>query len=96
MAGISVLHLTQPQDTLDKNESPVSSGKVEEIDSHQATLAITEPGVVSVSPQGKGVGVFGMDDGHKVDSQKSEGPLKDPKVHLWFTAWMCMINLALY
>ena len=83
MAGISVLHLAQPQVTLDDNESPIStSGKVEEIDGHQTTLTRAEPDVVSVSPQGKGVGVFGMDDSHKVDGQKSEEPLKDPKVNL--------------
>lgn len=78
MAGISVHHLGKPQITLDEGDS--TSVKMQESESEPMAVKI-EPAVVSVSPQGKGVGVFGIDGSHEVDGQKNEGPLKDPKVY---------------
>ena len=91
MAGITVLQLASDgnqQLTTDGHNvtgaQTASSGgspnKMEDVESPQKTSIKMEPTVVSVSPQGKGVGVFGLEGSPGMGGDQSDGPLKDPKV----------------
>jgi hypothetical protein len=77
MAGITVLQLAhdgQPQLPTD------GQNKLEDIESPQKMATTMEPVVVSISPQGKGVGVFGLKGSPGMAGDNTDGPLKDPKV----------------
>lgn len=87
MAGIAILQLasdSKPQIATDGHIAMVtkseSSDKMQNKASSPCTSAIMEPGVVSVSPQGKGVGVFALEGSSGMGGDKSDGLLKDPKV----------------
>lgn len=77
MAGITVLQLAcdgQPQLPTDTQR------KLEATGSPQKMATTMEPAVVSVSPQGKGVGVFGLKGSPGMGGDNTDGPLNDPKV----------------
>lgn len=78
MAGLTVLQLacdgqpqlpTDGQNKLETTESP-----------HKMAGTTMEPAVVSISPQGKGVGVFGLKGSPGMAGDNTDGPLNDPKV----------------
>ena len=87
MAGIGILQLTadgEPQcsnsDYRMSGTESVTGGVSDKMCDNESQNKV-EPVVVSVSPQGKGVGVFGLEGSPRIGSQKNEGPLKDPKVN---------------
>lgn len=88
MAGIAFLQLSpdgKPQlTTEDHSVTGVASGGQSpdklQADGSPKSLAKAGTDVVSVSPQGKGVGVFGLEGSPGICGHESDGPLKDPKV----------------
>lgn len=101
MAGIAVFQSTsdgKPQSTsndhdmADTESVPNSSAFISGSKS-QLTLAEVELPDVSVSPQGKGVGVFGLEGSPGVSGIKNEGPLKDPKVQYMDITCACTCTL---
>ena len=88
MAGIAVLQLAsdgKPELATDGQgaQSALIGGspnKMQDVESPQKMSAKMEPAIVSVSPQGKGVGVFGLEGSPGMAGDNSDGPLKDPKV----------------
>ena len=90
MAGIAFLQLSpdgKPQLTPeDHNMACVASGgqspeKIQAGCESPKSIAKVGIDVVSVSPQGKGVGVFGLEGSPGICGHESDGPLKDPKVN---------------
>ena len=74
MAGVTILQLAcdgKPQ---------LPTDKIQDVESPQKMPTTMEPAVVSVSPQGKGVGVFGLEGSPGMTGDNTDGPLKDPKV----------------
>lgn len=90
MAGIAFLQLSpdgkSQLTTEDHNMACVSSGgqSPDKIHDGESPKSLTKMGidVVSVSPQGKGVGVFGLEGSPGICGHETDGPLKDPKVHV--------------
>ena len=87
MAGITFLQLSpdgKPQlTTEDHNMACVASGgQSDNIQAGESPKSLTKVGidVVSVSPQGKGVGVFGLEGSPGICGHECDGQLKDPKV----------------
>ena len=104
---MDVLHLAsdgKPQLTMDDQgqvgtesvtlstckESPK---KMCNIESPRESTTKMEPTMVSVSPQGKGVGVFGLESSPGSSGQKSDELLKDPKVNL---QWGWQLQIYMY
>ena len=95
MAGIAVLQLSTDGKPLvtteDRNvgvpKGVTSSGrspdKTRGVES-QKMLSSVGSDVVSISPQGKGVGVFGLEGSPGIGGHENDGPLKDPKVNRKF------------
>ena len=95
MAGITVLQLAcdgQPQLPTD------GQNKLKDVESPRKMATKMEPGVVSVSPQGKGVGVFGLEGSPGMTGDNTDGPIKDPKVGTRFacTVHSCVHIMLVY
>lgn len=94
MAGITILQLAcdgKPQLPTD------GQNKVQNVESPQKIPTKMEPAVVSVSPQGKGVGVFGLEGSPGMTGDNTDGPLKDPKVsRLLVVTKACVHSLSAF
>lgn len=100
MAGIAILQLAsdgKPQLLTDSQSAASSRGspnKMQDVESPQKMSVKMEPAVVSVSPQGKGVGVFGLEGSPGMTGDNSDEPLKDPKVSRFLV--VCIYTLCTF